>query len=881
MARRNMLLRGGFAGTRTRLAGTLLAGALLPCALLAGSPGAASVGPLHVPSPDWRDQVVYFAMLDRFDDGDPGNDDQGAGEYDPADGARYSGGDLRGLARRLDYLQGLGATTVWITPPVANQWWDPATRYGGYHGYWASDFSKVDAHLGTLADYRALARALHGRGMYLVQDVVVNHVGNWFRYPAPTADPAKGVVLLRDGRGATAPAQWPFSRNDPRDPAQRALGIYHWTPDIRDFADPVQERTWQLAGLDDLDTGNALVRRALRRSYGHWIRDAGVDGFRVDTAFYVPPEFFADFLHAADPRAPGIARVAAATGRDDFLAFGEGFAIDKPFDDAGARKIDGYMRTPGGLPSMINFPLYGTLGDVFARGHPPAELRYRIEDMLRTHADPWRMPTFVDNHDVDRFLAGGDEAGLKQALLAILTLPGIPVVYYGTEQGLRGQRDAMFAGGYGSGDRDRFDTGAPMYRWLQRAIALRRGHRVFSRGTPVVLAANPAGRGAIAWRTDHADEHALVVLNTGAQPALVDHLETGLPPGARLQPLFAIEGEAPPLVVGADGRLDLVLPPRSGYAWRMAGQAATPATIRTAPALQPLQPAPYRGDIAVAGTASPGARLRLVLDGDLGTARSVQADAQGRWQATLAADDVVDASIAHRLVAWDGVAASPSRTFRLVREWTVLAEAADPAGDDAGPRGDYSYPDDRGWRDVHPGDLLGARILGSGGALKVELRMRGIGHGWNPPNGFDHVAFTVFVELPGRDGGATAMPLQHADLPAGMRWHLRLRAHGWSNVAFASDGASRDDEGRTLADAPRIEVDRAAGTIAFTLSARALGHPRSLDGARIHVTTWDYDGGFRPLAPEAQAGAFGGGDGRRDPLWLDALGPVVLRAPPR
>ena len=70
---------------------------------------------LHVPSPDWRDQVIYFLMTDRFDDGDPGNNDQGAGEYDPSDNSKYSGGDLKGVQRRLDYIRGLGATTVWIT----------------------------------------------------------------------------------------------------------------------------------------------------------------------------------------------------------------------------------------------------------------------------------------------------------------------------------------------------------------------------------------------------------------------------------------------------------------------------------------------------------------------------------------------------------------------------------------------------------------------------------------------------------------------------------------------------------------------------------------------------------------------------------------------
>ena len=129
------------------------------------SPAAAAGLKLHVPSPDWRDQVIYFLVTDRFADGDPSNNDQGAGEYAAGQRSRYNGGDLRGVAQRLDYIQGLGATAVWITPPVANQWLDPAGTYTGYHGYWAEHFKQVDRHLGTLDDYRALSDALHRRGM--------------------------------------------------------------------------------------------------------------------------------------------------------------------------------------------------------------------------------------------------------------------------------------------------------------------------------------------------------------------------------------------------------------------------------------------------------------------------------------------------------------------------------------------------------------------------------------------------------------------------------------------------------------------------------------------------------------------------------------------
>lgn len=849
---------------------------------------------LHVPSPDWRDQVLYFVMIDRFDDGDPGNNDQGAGEFDPADGAKFSGGDLAGLARRLDYIAGLGVTGVWITPPVANQWWNQETSYGGYHGYWATDFKAVDPHFGALHDYRGLSRALHGAGMVLVQDVVVNHTANYFTYPAgPAMDIAGDVRIDADSAGLTAPTQWPFSLNDPRIPAHREAGIYHWTPDIVDFTDRTQELTWQLAGLDDLATGNPVVRRALRDAYGYWIREVGVDAFRVDTAFYVEPEYFTDFLHSADTSAPGIVRVAARTGRDDFHVFGEGFAFDKPFDDTMARRIDRYMRDEDGtprLPGMINFPLHGTLGDVFARGHAPAELAHRIDSTMTLHARPHLMPTFIDNHDVDRFLSAGSEPALRQALLAMLTLPGIPVVYYGTEQGFTRPRAAMFANGVESGGRDHFDTSAPLYRYLQGAISLRRTHRLFSRGHPTMLAASAAGPGALAYRMDHAGETALVVFNTSASPTLLDNLETGLEPGTVLRGLFAIDGTAYERVVDGAGRINLVLPPHAGLVWQ-AGAVSVPVTAGIGAitlesggtAVEASSGAsPERGDFEVRGTAENAGRLQLVVDGDLAQARWLDVTPDGRWRALIDTRDMVDPALTHSAVVWapDTGIASNRHSFKVTRDWTLLREVRDPVGDDHGPLGRYQYPTDDGWRLHRQGDLQRVRVWGSGGALKVELQMGAITSSWNPANGFDHVAFTLFVQVPGHEGGVSVMPKQNATLPDAMRWNVRLRAHGWSNAFFSSHGASADNEGApALASAP-LEVDRQARTVTFTIPARALGHPSTLDGGRLYINTWDYDGGYRALTPQAGSASFGGGDGAVDPLVLDDTAVIELMEDP-
>lgn len=864
---------------------------------------------LHRPSPDWRDQVLYFVMIDRFADGNPANNDFGAGEYRPGDNSRYQGGDFAGLTQRLAYIRGLGATGVWVTPPVANQWLDPAGGTAGYHGYWAEHFMRVDRHLGSLADYRRLSDALHRAGMVLVQDIVVNHTGDYFHYgPGWTAaDPAYDYQPHLATPPAARPRQPPFDRNDPRDPAQSRAGIYHWTPDVRDYGDPLQEHSFQMGGLDDLNTDNPVVRRALRRSYGYWIREAGVDGFRVDTAFYVPPVFFGDFLYSKDPAAPGMVEVARRTGRRQFHVFGEGFGIDRPGEDKQARKIEAYMRGPQGqplLPGMLNFPLYGALGDVFARGRPAAELGDRITRMMAVHRAPHLMPSFVDNHDVDRFLAGGNEAGLRQALLALMTLPGIPVIYYGTEQGYTEPRAAMFAAGYGSGGHDRYDTQAPLYHAIAEMTALRRSQRVLSRGRPTVFYGNAAGPGALAWRMAYADgkagsagtagraggnapgrrpaaggvdtEPVFVVFNTADHETLLPALETGLPAGARLEGLYGLQGRPADLVVGEGGRVTLRLAPRSGQVWKAAPQRRAAALAPAAITLQPPTSMQQKGDFSVEGRAQGVPRLCLVVDGDLTSACDIVPDADARWRARVDTAAMVDPDTRHSLVAWaEGWAPSVPYHFQVQRDWQTVLDQADPAGDDTGPEGRYLYPSDPGWGGHRQMDLRRIKLQVAGGALRLVLGMNEITTPWNPPLGFDHVVFTVYIELPGRAGGATVMPLQNAHLPGGMRWHLRLRAGGWSNVLFSDEGASAVSEGRPLMPGAKVEVDRAAGTVSFTLPATATGGLKSLRGARVFVTTWDYDGGYRALGPQAQPYAIGGGaaDG---PRVMDDSGILTL-----
>jgi len=498
-------------------------------------------GPVHVPSPDWRDEIVYFVLTDRFAEGDPAISDQGHGEYDPADFRRYSGGDLQGIIDNLDYIQALGATSVWITPPVAVQWWNPRVEYGGYHGYWARHFAAVDEHLGDLATYQRLSRALHGRGMYLIQDIVCNHTGDFFSYDGPYrhGDPCHNFVLNTESVPTTKPTQAPFHRNDVRDPEQRAEAVYHWTPSIEHPQDPTQRLEYSLYDLDDLNTSNPTVRDALKQSYAYWLREVGVDAYRIDTAYHVETDFWRDFLHADD----GIHAVAAETGRHDFFCFGEILLGGDAYDDSAERVAQYYMGPEHApiLDSVISFPWYFAIRRVLAEGKPTEELAYRIRNQMQYYRNPLRVPTFLDNHDVDRFAAIAGESALSQALVMLLTAPGMPIIYYGTEQAFTQRRRAMFPAGWGSGGQDAFDRSAPHFQLIARLAAMRRNHPVFRRGDAEPVGSDANGPGLFALRRRYDGSEALILFNSSDAP-LADRLRLDAP-GCNYQPLFALDDD--------------------------------------------------------------------------------------------------------------------------------------------------------------------------------------------------------------------------------------------------------------------------------------------------------------------------------------------------
>jgi glycosidase len=841
---------------------------------------------LHVPSPEWQDQIIYFLMTDRFADGDPDNNDLGAGEYDPADFSRYNGGDLQGIIEQLDYIQELGATAVWITPPVSNQWWDPQVEFGGYHGYWAENFKEMDAHVGSLEDYQALSDALHQRGMYLIQDIVTNHTGNFFTYSSESgiskwdpADPAAGIRFNPDSVPITGPSQPPFDLNDPTDPEQQETGIYHWTPVAVDHDIDEQRMTYQLSDLDDLNTQNPAVRQAMRDSYGYWVETVGVDGFRIDTAKHVEQDFWPDFLYSEDPEAPGIEVVAVATGRDDFYSFGEILNGSAPYDDAGERFIATYLgdEDQSGLPSAFNYPLHFTINRVFAEGQPTEFMVHRLNAAQNPEyfPNPTIIPTFIDNHDQPRFLSRGSEDGLKQATMFLMTIPGVPVIYYGTEQGFDQTRAAMFAGGWASGGEDRYDQQAELYQYIQGLAEMRKADPLYTRGALTTLAGNDAGPGVLAYRRDHEGQTALIIFNTADRPVLMTDMDTQLPEGTVLELVQGLVNQDD-LVVGREGKMTMELAGREGMILLVSDEIVEleiddGATISID---TDFSDQVYTGDIDVAGSVSePGALVKVIVNGNLGNAFETTAGEDGTYSVSVPISLFPPGQVVNTVSAYAPDLQVASENFDFTTEVTSTESRVtvyDQDGDDVGPLHTYTYPGDETFS--HQMDIHSVTASAFGTNLVVDVEMRETSDIWRPSSGFDHVAFHIFIDLPGQDG-QTIMPRLNAETPEGFDWDRMVFAEGWGTRLFSAEGADENAQGTAVTPAPEVSTDHDTRTVSFLLPAESLGNPETLEGAQIYVTTWDWNGidaVLRPLKPNGGPWAFGGGDENAgDPIFID------------
>lgn len=784
-------------------------------------------------SMDWKDQVIYFVMTDRFANGDTSNDVQTASGVDFGhDGDKYTGGDLQGLIDKLDYIQGLGVTAIWLTPPVAGQWWDEYVNYGGYHGYWARDMKAIDEHFGDVALYKKFIDAVHARGMYVIQDIVCNHMGNHYVYDKETDTYFinKGSVPNR----ADKPIQEPFNQIDYNDPQQRAAAIYHWESE----QNPQTKENMGFSDLDDLNTENEVVIDALKDSFRFWV-DLGVDGYRIDTAIYVEDPFWKRFLEDED----GILPFAAEKGKEDFIVYGEAWVTPPPYENNAEELVSKYFDL--GYTAMLDFPLMSEMTRVFKEGKPTDFLRYRLEQR-EDFFDGRNMITFVDNHDMSRFLKGSKMLDLMQALGLIFTIPGIPTLYYGTEQGLTETRASMFAGGYDT-QVDQFDTENALYRYIQELSALRGKYDAFRTGHVQVLYSDTLGPGVFIYEISYEDEVYMIFMNTNAKAKYASDFDTGLAEGTLLEPIFTNRMVTKEIQIGKDGILNKLVDAKGFGVFKVTDTVKEIQDNGIRVSFDDYEKL-HRSDFKISGKAQNAKRVKIFIDGSEDDYATINPDEEGNWTVEIRLADFISGT--HKIFA-KAYGKIPinyeySETIEVDMEIPTveLADFSDPVGDDNGPTGDYTYPRGEGnYRNEM--DLTHIRFQQVGQVLRIVMTMKDISDRWTPTNGFDHVVFKIFFDDPEKTG-INALPEQNAEMPLyadGTQgdWDYQIYATGWSISTFSSDGADAELYGTSVTPAPEVKVDKDNLTVTILIPLDSLD-TKSLEDWKVYVTTYDYDG---------------------------------------
>ena len=556
-------------------------------------------------------EQFYFVMTDRFANGDTTNDTGGlTGDrlttgLDPTDKGFYQGGDLAGLRSQLDYIEGLGTSAIWLTPSFKNR---PVQGEGdnvsaGYHGYWITDFTQIDPHLGTNAELEALIADAHARGIKVYFDIITNHTADVIDYAEDQysyIDQATSPYLDAAGQ-AFDPAEYAGTDTFP---ALDAATSFPYTPVITEadadlkvpawLNDPTLyhnrgDSTWagesvtfgDFVGLDDLMTEHHAVVDGFVDVYQGWV-DLGIDGFRIDTAKHVNFEFWEKW-------STEVLDYARAAGKPDFFMFGEVY-------DADPAKLSPYVRKTD-MNSVLDFTFQSNATS-YAKGGSAAQLQalFAGDDMYTTpDSSATALPTFLGNHDMGRigyFVAGADAVQRDELAHELMYLTrGQPVVYYGDEQGFAGTggdkdaRQSMFATqtaeyanqplvtGEQLGSVDRFDDSAPLYRHIAALAALREAHPALETGAQIERYAED-GAGVYAFSRVDRDEKVEYLVATNNAPTDRTVSIPTLTADAAFTPLY---GEGQPFTSDATGTASLTVPALSSVVFTADGQVTAPA----------------------------------------------------------------------------------------------------------------------------------------------------------------------------------------------------------------------------------------------------------------------------------------------------------------
>eukprot|EP00029_Vermamoeba_vermiformis_P005603 TRINITY_DN1998_c0_g1_i1.p1 TRINITY_DN1998_c0_g1~~TRINITY_DN1998_c0_g1_i1.p1 ORF type:complete len:471 (-),score=85.46 TRINITY_DN1998_c0_g1_i1:52-1464(-) len=330
-----------------------------------------------------------------------------------ADISTYCGGTWQGVENNIDYITGMGFDAIWISPVVDN-------TPGGYHGYWMRNLNKVNDHFGSSSDLSSMVNTAHNNGVWVMVDVVGNHVGP-VNYDYSSIVPFNQPAYYHDCSNCPSGCQ------------------------IQDFNNQAQVELCRLSGLPDLNQTNPIVASFLYNWISNMVNQYKFDGLRIDTVPEVAKKFWYNFNQKA-----GV------------FAIGEVYNGDVNY-------VASYQ---GPLDSVLSYPLYFTLVGCFAYKNSFHQLEGLLASYKAAFTDLSVLGTFIDNHDHQRFLNyNNDHAAYRNALTYVITAIGIPIIYYGTEQGFAGgndpnNREPLWTSGY--------NTNTDLYTHIKTLVAFRK-----------------------------------------------------------------------------------------------------------------------------------------------------------------------------------------------------------------------------------------------------------------------------------------------------------------------------------------------------------------------------------------------------------------------